>query len=325
MVRSAGFLLLLFLCGCAAPSVGDGDLVILSYNVQNIFDSEVDGSEYEDLRTVDEAVYHLRLASLAQVIRNTLPPPDILVLQEIEDEDVPRELLATYLPEYGYSQVHLSGPEESATQVAVITHLPVTHVATHAPPSSEHHLRNILEVRLESAAGPVTLLANHWKSRRNGGEELRAATASLVRRRVDALAARAPDGRFILAGDFNTEPVAGGSAPVAIAAERPNPEGLEVTELMSRTGGSGAPWPLFSPWALSEEEGSYRYSGNWERIDAFYLSRSLLEGRGFTLSSFEVHPWEELRNAEGSPRRWIEDLRSGYSDHLPVILILSEE
>ncbi|MFW6214771.1 MAG: endonuclease/exonuclease/phosphatase family protein [Alkalispirochaetaceae bacterium] len=316
----------LLLPGCAMPSQGDGNLVILNYNVQNIFDTEVDGSEYEDFRNVSDKVFHHRLDNLSEVIRRTTPAPDIVVLQEVEDEDVTAELLDTYLPEYGYSQVHFSGPGASATQVALLTHLPVTRVVTHAPPVKEYPLRNVLEVEVESSAGPLILLANHWKSRRDGGEELRLATASMVKHRLEAIAEQRPEAQLILVGDFNSEPAAaGGGQGEPILLHRENPEGLAVTERIGEAGTGARLWPLYSPWGVAEEPGSYFYAGQWERIDAFYLSGSLLEPPGLRLAEFRVHPWEELRLGEGRPMRWIEDLGTGYSDHLPLILVLREE
>lgn len=311
------------LISCAPPPVGDGRTAILSYNVQNIFDAELDGSEYEEFREHwSEELYHLRLQGLSEVIRRTSPPPDVVVLQEIEDETVLEDLCTIYLSEYGYAQRIVGGPVESATQVGLLTHLPVSEVRRHSPPRGDHPLRNVLEVRLGSAGEEFLLFVNHWKSRSGGGASLRRETARMVRLRLDALREEEPEVRILLAGDFNSEPVPPEEDPEAPLLLNGSSAGfLEVSDRLS-TAVSGR---LYTPWELVPEKGSYLYAERWERIDAFYLSSTLLKGPGLQFESFAVHPWEELRTREGAPRRWIKELESGYSDHLPILLVLASD
>ncbi|MFP4301516.1 MAG: endonuclease/exonuclease/phosphatase family protein [Spirochaetaceae bacterium] len=311
---------LALLAGCSPPPVGDGKTVFLSYNVQNIFDAELDGSEYEEFREGwTEELYHLRLSRLSEVIRRTSPPPDVVLLQEIEDETVLEDLTRVYLSEYGYSQRILGGPESSATQVGLLTHLPVVEVRRHAPPEAEYPLRNVLEVRLDLGESEMVLFGNHWKSRYGGGEKLRLDTARMVRLRLDRLLRQEPELAILLAGDFNSEPATpdeGSQAPLLINGS--SREFLNVTDQLGSADGR-----LYTPWDLAAEEGSYEYRGRWERIDAFYLSPGLLREPGPEFESFSVHPWDELRAKDRTPLRWITDLESGYSDHLPILLVLS--
>lgn len=347
--HAAALLLGAFLTvGCSPPPSGDGKTVILSYNVQNIFDAEHDGSEYDEFipgRRWSEELYHLRLHGLSEVIRNTTPPPDVVLLQEVEDRGVLEDLCTVYLPEYGYSQRITGGPEESATQVGLLTHLPVVEVRRHAPPVHDHPLRNILEVSLLIGRNELILLGNHWKSRAGGDEgesnpggELRIQTARMVRLRLEDIFSERPRAKVILAGDFNSEPAGGTAdfAPPLVLTESPGnggvggAENVPVTErtdtAVFEVGSSeSAVIPFFSPWGLEEAGGSYRYRGSWERIDAFYLSPSLLAPPGPLFEQFMVHPWKELRSREGEPLRWIQELQSGYSDHLPLILTLDNE
>lgn len=338
--RRAGILIALtaaIAAACAPPPEGDGKTVILSYNVQNLFDAEFDGSEYEEFipgRSWGPELYHLRLHGLSEVIRNSSPPPDIVLLQEVEDADVLEDLCSTYLPEYGYTHRIVGGPEESATQVALLTHLPVVAVRTHAPPVGDHPVRNILEARVRLGGGDLILFGNHWKSRSGGGEEgdrggeLRRRTARMLRLRLEGVLREEPTARILLAGDFNCEPSSGdggGSRPLALGESA---ETIPVTESLPVEGGvegvDGFP-RFFSPWALAEEGGSYRYQGRWERIDAFYLSPALLSAPGPRFEEFRLHRWEALRNREGEPLRWIREFETGFSDHLPILLILDND
>jgi endonuclease/exonuclease/phosphatase family metal-dependent hydrolase len=316
-------LLSVLLSGCGPPPEGDGRTVILSYNVQNIFDAELDGSEYEEfVRGWSEKLFHLRLEGLSEVIRRTSPPPDVVLLQEVEDEDVLEELVSVYLPEYGYSQRLLGGPPESATQVGLLTHLPVVEVRRHAPPEGERPLRNVLEVRLDLGGEELVIFGNHWKSRSGGGDEgraLRRETARMVRLRLDTLLSEDPLLPIVLAGDFNSEPLPASEdrqAPLLLESKAPG--AIPITGSLGRCGDRF----FFSPWELVPGEGSYHYRERWERIDAFYLSTALCGEPGPRFESFGVHPWEELRREDGTPMRWITDLESGYSDHLPILLII---
>lgn len=317
--------LVLFSSGCAPPPEGDRKTVILSYNVQNIFDAELDGSEYEEFREGwSDSLYHVRLERLSKVIRQTSPPPDLVVLQEVEDRDVLDELCTVYLSEYGYSYRIVGGPEESATQVGLLTHLPVLEVRRHAPPEGDHPLRNVLEVRVDLGGEELVILGNHWKSRAGGGDEgrrLRRETARMVRLRLDALLSRDPQLPIVLAGDFNSEAVAhwvDSEAPLLLDVDRP--DAIPVSESLS---GSAAEGFFFSPWELAPGEGSYYYRELWERIDAFYLSPALAGETGPHFESFSVHPWRELRHSDGTPLRWITDLETGFSDHLPILLVIA--
>ena len=327
---------LIFLCSCGPPPQGDGKIVILSYNVQNLFDAEHNGSEYEEFLPQNgwsERTYHLRLEKLGEVIRKTSPPPDVVVLQEIENENVLDDLCSIYLPEYRYAHRIAGGPRSSATQVGLMTHLPLSRVHRHAPARTDHPLRNILEARLTLPEGELLIIINHWKSRCGSSDEgagLRVATSRLLRLRLDAICADGRGRRVVIAGDFNCEPrrrTDSTEHPFVLDEECSSL--LPVTERLGAALSAGrgrrtSLFPLFSPWGVATEEGSYCYDGRWERIDAFYLSPSLLGEEGLRFDSFRVHPWGELRLGNGSPKRWISEMESGFSDHLPIVLVLTD-
>ena len=145
----------------------------------------------------------------------------------------------------------------------------------------------------------------------------------MVRLRLDALLAADPRLPIVLAGDFNSEAVSPSVDPEApLLLQGESPGAIPVSESLS---GSVAGGLFFSPWELAPGEGSYYYRDRWERIDAFYLSPVLAAPGGPRFESFAVHPWRELRHSDGTPLRWITDLESGYSDHLPILLVIANE
>jgi hypothetical protein len=70
---------------------------------------------------------------------------------------------------------------------------------------------------------------------------------------------------------------------------------------------------------MSGAPGSYWFRGNWDRPDRALLSGGLINGRGYSFQSM-VCARGMNTTAEGYPLRWISDFRSGYSDHLPLLL-----
>jgi site-specific DNA-methyltransferase (adenine-specific) len=81
---------------------------------------------------------------------------------------------------------------------------------------------------------------------------------------------------------------------------------------------------LYSPWA---ESGGYSYSfrGSRERLDNFLLSPGLLDKRGLSFKRFAASEAGFLVDGEGTPKAWPGSGASGYSDHLPILLVLRFE
>lgn len=186
-----------------------GELAVVSYNVQNLFDSVEDGDEYPAFRhsggyTPDR--YFRRLVSLAETLRtSSVRAPDLIVLQEIEGSRVVADLLYDHLrsPRYHATVVPVPG----RMGVAVLSRKPPSGVRTHQsvtavlqpvdkPPGPTdpgsapvidsgsqlvtesgdgfylvHQSRLVVEVEVETAIGPILLFGCHWKSQSGGEEE----------------------------------------------------------------------------------------------------------------------------------------------------------
>lgn len=112
---------------------------------------------------------------------------------------------------------------------------------------------------------------------------------------------------------------------------------LDYVPANERGGASGTagdsqtvpPLILYSPWGtlgaggtkMPVSEGSYWYH-DWETIDQFLLSPGMIDGKGLTFADFQVIRLPYLVDKYGHPAAWYSDRRSGYSDHLPVLLVL---
>jgi len=80
------------------------NLKIASYNVENLFDLESNGSEYKEYIPNSDSNWNkenfdIKFANVVKVIEDL--DPDIIALQEIENENVIK-LLKEKLPQYKY-------------------------------------------------------------------------------------------------------------------------------------------------------------------------------------------------------------------------------
>lgn len=73
-----------------------------------------------------------------------------------------------------------------------------------------------------------------------------------------------------------------------------------------------------------EVKGSYAYRGRWERIDQLAANDLLLERSGYSLREFQVGNLWYLLDGDGEPAAYRSHNGYGYSDHLPLLLVLRE-
>lgn len=76
---------------------------------------------------------------------------------------------------------------------------------------------------------------------------------------------------------------------------------------------------------VSEKTGSYFFNKEWDTIDHFLISKNMLTSkRGQTpcYRKFEVIKLPQLLTKGGIPKKWITRYKSGYSDHLPIKLLI---
>lgn len=318
-------------------------LTILSYNVENLFDAVDNGTEYRDYDPGEgewsEDLFHAKMLRIAEVIGSAVPKgPDILALQEIENENVLETLRTEGLKNLGYRYSAIIEAPDSAVQTAVLSRFPITAVKSHALHlAGAEGLRHILELEIEIDGRILYLLNNHWKSKSGGAEEtepLRIAAAALVKRRIGEIHSADAGADIVVCGDLNEnhdeETRVDGAYPVALLQADAGPDGISEAPGLyisgERSSGAGGEIVLYSPWfeesAAAEGTGSYMYRNVWETIDHFLLAPGLFDDRGFVYSRFDVVDHDFMLTEEGYPRRWSRSSLQGYSDHLPLFLEL---
>jgi len=169
---------------CAAPaSSAEGPSVsIVAYNVKSLFDAVDDGTEFPEFSVAkgkwDEARYKIRLSNVAAAVLASTPDvgsppgPDILCLEEIENEKVLEALRTGPLAPARYRYAAIAPAEGGPFSVCALSRLPILASSCHyaATPAGRAG-RDLLELEFDALGRRLFVLACHWKSKSGGAEE----------------------------------------------------------------------------------------------------------------------------------------------------------
>lgn len=310
------------------------------YNIENLFDT-IDGPN-DDAEFLPGSAkqwtserYHRKLQHMARVIgeMGTEILPDGVVclgLAEVENGSVVADLVATPpLNKRGYRFVHHDGPDRRGVDVAFLynpAYFTLLHNRTytlHDPADTAFRTRDVLVVSGLMDGDTVSILVNHWPSRRGGEKRSlpkRIRAAELGRHIIDSLLARNADARILYMGDLNDDPV--------------DPS---VRKFLNTTGDKELATgnKLYNPMydLYRKGIGTLAWRDSWNLFDQIILSPGAVSGKGGTLKYYGVRVFNPpyLRQAEGNFegygfRTFVGDQYiGGYSDHFPVYVILVKE
>lgn len=316
--------------------LGGTEVKIATYNVENLFDMNDDGTEYEQYIPNTswgwtEEMHRIKLRNTAQVIKDM--GADVIGLQEIESETVLKELKAElnrqgiYYPYYAFSRI-----KNTSVSVALLSKYPIKSALSH-PVSASREFRDILEAKLDINGKTLRIFVNHWKSK-SGPESMRIQSAKVLKKRLDELNKDEP---YVLLGDFNshyeeyrtfvksrkhndTDGITGINHILKTIDEEGNP--ILISSLKECDDCTYNLW-----YELPQEQRwSHEYRGGHEALDNMIISPSLADGKGveYVQGSFEKFEAPYLFD-KGKPYRWQQSrkfpkhhLGEGYSDHLPI-------
>ncbi len=331
--------LLIFIsaCSCRIP-VGDAasELIIMTWNVQNLFDSASDGTEYSeydpDNSGWNNSLYVMRLENLSRVILSCGERlPDIILFQEVENPGVLEQLNREYLGgEYGYWGVSEYTP--NAVHCGFLSRFEPENLHIHQPGEyGGFPLRSIQELRFTIDGDDIALFNNHWKSRSGGAgatESGRVHSAEAVARRVKQLKSEGIS-LILVAGDLNgslEDYHAGGiqtaQVPVEDLYDVPWLNSLYIAGEPEDMMDCEERVVLYSPWGEEEAPGSYFFQNRWLKLDHILLTRDFLDGQGWEYDRFDCLNDPPFCTSEGAPFKWESWKGSGYSDHFPLVLHL---
>lgn len=301
-------------CGCEMSDAGKSSdrLRVMTWNTQLMFDGVDDGSEFSEYSVANGSwsaeKYKIRLARLCEGIilcgaASGMGPktaPDIIVLQEIENERIVYDLCNRLPQRNGHRHgVFVPPSAGSAFGSAVLSRYPVTSVTAHSADCGNEPVRPILEVALDIRGVPLTVFAVHWKSKTGTGEGtgIRKIQEKLLLERMNILSGENPGTMFLACGDFNQMP-----------------------HEFSLLGGYINSWSLPPDKQMLPYEGTYWYNDGWEAIDHFIFPHHLCDGIVPDVEQVLLVTGEPLLNEHRIPARYELYSGAGYSDHLPLVL-----
>ena len=199
------------------------------YNLENLFDTAHDPDTFDDDYTPtgtqhwNEALLSQKIENLSTVIRQiggaeNLPGLDLLGVCETENATVLRRLVRSErLRDLNYGFIHFDSPDHRGIAVALLykleSFLPVhsTHYCLRLKSEKQFSIttRDQLVVTGYLWGEEVSVLVNHWPSRRGGKKRsapLRKAAARLQQRIMDSLLSLNPKAEILMLGDFNDNP-----------------------------------------------------------------------------------------------------------------------
>lgn len=310
---------------CVVFSAGTDSLLAVFWNLENFFDFTDGGGGSSDREFSPEGErrwtggrYWRKCHSVAKSIiwisEKYGRMPDVMGFAEVENGSVLRSVIyGTALKKYGYVQIHADSPDPRGIDVALVYRKRLFRCAGWKtfPVSADMDgnrmaTRDILYVCLEgSDEDRYHFLVNHHPSKYGGAAATagkRIAAMNVMLHVCDSLSA-AGENNIVCMGDFNDNP--DGEA-LGLAGKRLVNLGKDLHE---------------------RGEGTIRFSGKWDLIDMFLVSRDMESSAvmeicfpGFlAVRDNTCSGMKPLRTYTG-PR-----YSGGISDHLPIIMIVKKD
>ena len=284
-------------------------LRIVSYNVENLFDTKHDTLK-NDSSFLPEGMHHwtyrryqTKIDRIAQVLVNiggweSVP---LVGLCEVENARCLRNLCYK-LRRFHYKYVHYDSPDERGVDVALLydsTRLSILNSRALSLSLDGDATRDILYVSaLYEQRDTVHVMMCHLPSQLGGASNTdwkRQRAKSLIQSQIDSIFLYQPSANIVVMGDMNT------SAQDDLTG---------MVNLMIPIQKMG--------------QGTHKYQGIWTCLDQFYVSQSIATKATTTIFS----PWwlleEDTKYLDYKPHRTYIGFRynDGYSDHLPIVLHL---
>ncbi|MDY6327286.1 MAG: endonuclease/exonuclease/phosphatase family protein [Bacteroidales bacterium] len=314
--------------------------IIGFYNVENLFDTIDDPNKNDEqfLPTGDyrwgSQRYAKKLSNLSRVIADMASLDGGLVVlgvSEIENEQVMKDLAATgLLKKYNLSVCHHESPDRRGVDVAFFYDpnrfkiLGTRAFPLHVPGNPDFITRDQwLMTGVLDNTDTLDIVVNHWPSKAGGEKRSlpgRTAAGQLARHIADSVLHSRPNAKFIYMGDLNDNP----SAPCIAKEMNIQKKEHNLTQ-----------HDLFNPmWKLFRDGiGSYAYRDSWEMLDNIIVSGALVNAMPGTYKYTSAHVFRKsyMFTQSGSymdyPYRTFAggNYQGGFSDHLPVYIVLTKK
>ena len=314
-----------FLC-LAFPAWAQESFRVLFWNTENLFDCK-DDPKKNDNEFLPEATRHWTYFRYRDKIKNlakgiiasgTDYVPDLVGLCEVENDSCLYDLTRrSPLKEAGYRYVMTDSPDQRGIDVALLyqrgSFKLIQHQSIRIPSRQikKSPTRDILHVVGKVISGDtLDVMVCHFPSRSGGkakSEIHRLLVAEILKQKVDSVMQVRQHPSVIIMGDFNDEPTDKSMKGLCVEGRLRN--------LMK-----------------GNQEGTYRYRGEWGILDQFLVSENLLDKKGSIRTSgkkaqilrHEFLLEEDEKHGGDKPYRTYNGMKyqGGFSDHLPIVLDL---
>ena len=295
-------------------------LTMVELNCENLFDYRDDeGKQDEDYlpeatRSWTKKRYWRKQNHIAQTLLSCADKgiPDLIALCEVENDSTLNDLChRSLLRNAGYEYLMTNSPDVRGIDVALLyspfTFAPIYHRSIRVEPiEGMRPTRDILYVCGQTISGDTLhVFVVHMPSR-FGGERysrpFRQAAADRLCQSIDSILTVTSEPKILIAGDFND----GADSEVL--------QQIYEHGICNLTKEASAP---------DDVHGTYRYQGEWERIDHILGTPNIYN----KVESAMIHAphflLEEEKHYGGKkPFRTYNGMRyqPGYSDHLPLVV-----
>lgn len=311
------------------------------WNVENLYDTLNDQwKNDEEFTPVGTNAwtgkrYWVKIDHLAEVISQmgTDVTPDglaILGMCEIENKSVVQDLVnSPKLKSRNYKIVHIEGPDARGVDPSFIynpNYFKVTKAVSYhvtLVTDSAHKTRDILVVSGSFVGEPLTVLVNHWPSRRGGelaSRPNRNAAAKMARHISDSITTANPKAKVVIMGDFNDDPT-----------------NVCVKDVLNTYGDikNQSEDKFFNPMEKPYKDGigTLAWQDSWNLFDQTILNKEWLPKNYETWQYYSVRIFNkpflksDFGNFKGYPFRTYSggSYTGGYSDHFPVYITIAKE
>lgn len=315
---------------------GEARLLLLWWNVENLFDTSDDPTTDDDDFTPEGArrwttkkllLKQLRIRHVFDAIRASEEYrryPDIAAFAETENRTVLASTLKNkHFP--AYRTLYYDSPDPRGIDIGLAYNPKrvrlLSSKAYRVPHGNDKPTREIVVAGFSAHGHPFHVVLNHWPSRafdREWSERKRMVAAKTARHIVDSLRNADRNADIIVMGDFNDEP---GNRSLQKILGSSEDAGL-VRKHCSTL--------LYNCWSGYHGIGSYAFRSRWERIDQILLSCGMLQKKGLRAphGAFRCFHFPGMLSASGKkpwPTYEKGKFKGGYSDHLPLLLHISVE
>ena len=335
--RRLSFFLLFLYAFLPAFGHSNDTISIMEWNVENLFDCRHDTLKNDNeflpdgLRHWNYYRYRHKLDLIAKTIvasTGNWTPPALIALCEVENDSVLIALTRySALRELGYRYVVTDCMDQRGIDVALLYQrdrfklLDYEYIRV-SPLKDFRPTRDILHATgLITLQDTLDIYVVHAPSR-SGGEKLsrpyRIHFSKTLMTEIEKLKCKRRTPKILILGDFNDLP--GSPAINKILAARASEGVIDDNNL----------YHLLARQVKQNKEGSYKYKGEWNLLDHFIVSGSLLhtDNKIYTSESLAqiVHlPFlmtDDKTYGGKRPYRTYYGMKyeNGYSDHLPLLM-----